>query len=151
ERAVAEGGSPPGAFDLEAELLVEADRWSVVDEDRELQPPQAEPVVRSVDQRRHQARPDAASMKIVVHAHAHVAYVVAAPLGAPDVGVADDLSVQDRDDSGVSVARALQELAHGLAADERQAQRAPAHARQLKQGRNLLPVARLARADRQAG
>src|SRR5262249_10154795 len=103
ECAVAEGGGAPGAFDLEAEPLVEPDRGVVVDIARDLRPPQVEPVVGGVDERSQQARADAAAVEVVVHGHGDVADVVASPLVAENSGRADDASVQRRDDSDIAL------------------------------------------------
>src|SRR5919109_852857 len=78
--AIPEGEAAVRTLHLEPELLVEGDS-GVVSVDAQLDTGEVQPVVRQVQRRLHQRRPDALAPSVITHGHPDAAEVTHAPAG----------------------------------------------------------------------
>src|ERR1700722_3339214 len=93
-----------GAFDLEAEFLVEADAGLVVDIDGELDPADVEPVVGGIDEGGEQRGADAAAAMVVVHRHEELRGMAAPAFVLHETREPDDAAIEHGDDAGDALA-----------------------------------------------
>src|SRR5215212_8027288 len=77
--AVPEGEAAVRTLNLEPELLIEGDPGGVVHVDAQFDAREVQPVVREVQRRLHQHRPDTLALPVVAYGHPDAADVTHAP------------------------------------------------------------------------
>lgn len=103
-----EGVGLQQSFRLESEFFIETDGRGIVREDRQLDTPDVQPVVRCVDQGAKQSLADALAGKLVMHADAEIRRVQAPSFKPLQAGDANNLSVDLGNDAQRAAAMALE-------------------------------------------
>src|SRR5918911_4265007 len=78
---VSEGQSAVGTLDLEPKFLIESYCSGIIHVDAQLDAREVQPVVRQVQCRLHQRRPDTLALPVIAYGHPDAADVTHAPAG----------------------------------------------------------------------